>query len=473
MSRTIKTKEFRDPVHGYISVPDNFCKYLIDTDVFQRLRHIEQTSMRALYPSAHHERFTHSLGTYHLGSLAFHHFQKNSEKLLKDINQNKWDKYKFTFLIACLMHDCAHAPFSHTFEHYYRRSNLIEQISKKTIDKNFQNDLENGQCSPKDHEAASALLVLNRFQKEIKRLNGDPILAVRMILGNIHVPADTIEKQVENCLIELLNGQAIDVDKLDYIVRDTWASGVNNVSIDVHRLLSSLGIAYLTDLDKYVLSFNKSALSVVRSVVEGKNFLYQWIYNHHTVVYDQYLLKKSIEALAKIICPENPEDFLIKFFSLDSLEHPIKIGNHTFFLPSDGDLIFLLKSFSYEIPEALEWLSRKYTRRSLWKTYAEFKFYLPGINKFKMDRLRVVAEDILNKDLSIMDTNVIVLDANTEFAAILKNELYINFNGHARSYDSIFEEEKKPPQKMFYVYIPDNSRIKTKNVIAKLKNSVK
>ena len=70
-----KDKLFRDSVHGYISVPAAICADYIDTPIFQRLRYIEQTSMRVLYPSAHHDRFIHSLGVYHLGKMAFSHLR--------------------------------------------------------------------------------------------------------------------------------------------------------------------------------------------------------------------------------------------------------------------------------------------------------------------------------------------------------------------------------------------------------------
>ncbi|NJK94004.1 MAG: hypothetical protein HC905_02915 [Bacteroidales bacterium] len=73
-----KDKIFRDPIYGYINIPDKYCIDFIDTKIFQRLRRIEQTSMRVLYPSAHHDRFAHSIGVYHLGQTAFQNLKKNS-----------------------------------------------------------------------------------------------------------------------------------------------------------------------------------------------------------------------------------------------------------------------------------------------------------------------------------------------------------------------------------------------------------
>ena len=106
---------FKDPVHGYISVRKDWCTDFIDTPVFQRLRYIEQTSMRPLYPAAHHDRFVHSLGVFHLGQRIYANILKNTRDGELS-NLLKQDRFQNTFLIACLMHDCGHAPFSHPLE---------------------------------------------------------------------------------------------------------------------------------------------------------------------------------------------------------------------------------------------------------------------------------------------------------------------------------------------------------------------
>lgn len=85
-----KTKIFRDTVHGYISVPEEYVSAFIDTDVFQRLRNIEQTGMRVLYPSARHDRFIHSLGTFYLGNKAINCLRNN---LRSDYDDGKTDYY--------------------------------------------------------------------------------------------------------------------------------------------------------------------------------------------------------------------------------------------------------------------------------------------------------------------------------------------------------------------------------------------
>ncbi len=119
-----RTKKFRDTIHGYIDIPDIIVSNIIDTEQFQRLKYIEQTSMRSLYPAARHDRFIHSLGVYWLGKQAFAYFRQNSQKILseeekKELEEAWWNKQEVLFSLACLLHDCAHAPFSHTLENMY------------------------------------------------------------------------------------------------------------------------------------------------------------------------------------------------------------------------------------------------------------------------------------------------------------------------------------------------------------------
>lgn len=156
-----KSKQFKDPVHGYISVPSEWCRDFIDTPIFQRLRHIEQTSMRPLYPSAHHNRFIHSLGTYHLASRLLEHMQRNNtdataKKLLAE------DRLRNSFLIAALMHDCGQAPFSHTFEGFHNYSEgKTARRAYELLHTEFGGAADfkvEGSFDPAPHEAFSAVV---------------------------------------------------------------------------------------------------------------------------------------------------------------------------------------------------------------------------------------------------------------------------------------------------------------------------
>lgn len=309
------TKTFKDSVHGYIDIPKCFVETLIDNEYFQRLRNIEQTGMRVLYPNAKHDRFSHSLGVFHLGNRAvdalLENFSKDQYWNIESDNQSVlyWAKNKVLFLIACLLHDIGHAPFSHALETQMLKNSItsalsvkkrntadyITNILKKNITEkekaymsliyNDDKDIDLDISGVAPHEQIGALLIFSPFfteqiikifeslhndafpQPEGKSIlyaeyyqdkividkvdrcddrsmtifEDDICFIARMITG-LKYDDWHPERQIRNCFIELLNGKNFDVDKLDYIVRDTLMSGINNISLDVDRLVNSLCI---------------------------------------------------------------------------------------------------------------------------------------------------------------------------------------------------------------------------------------
>jgi HD superfamily phosphohydrolase len=298
-----KTKIFKDNVHGYIRVPECYVKSFVDTGLFQRLRYIEQTGMRMLYPSARHDRFIHSLGTYHIGNKAATFFRKNVEiyynknkdtkgndkrgdyyNVFSNLEKTKafWDKCQILFEIACLLHDCGHAPFSHTLEFLYEQekkddkgpSDLAKTLAKFfELSGDFQTDFlerkaeRNYKPIGTEHERMSALLVVAEYKEAIDKVINDlmtitqnkPIegdddslnveFVARMIIGCKYTNKSE-QNNIRNCFIDLLNSESIDVDSLDYIVRDSKLSGIDNMSIDLERLLGALTIVEITKFSK-------------------------------------------------------------------------------------------------------------------------------------------------------------------------------------------------------------------------------
>lgn len=285
------TKTFKDSVHGYINIPVCFVDNIIDTDIFQRLRNIDQTGMRVLYPNAKHDRFSHSLGVFYLGSKAVDslllNFASNPYWKISSDNSRAlfWAKNKLLFLLACLLHDIGHTPFSHSLEDLVLENSregsdsftqlLIREITAR--EKMGETVTDIGKAAA--HEKMGAMLVLQQFRDKIKKiyeylqknkfpkqedsqilyaehyrnesvidtsqLDDDICFIVRMILG-LKYKGYEPEKQIRNCFIELLNGGNFDVDKLDYIVRDTKMSGISNIDIDTERLLGSVCIILKT-----------------------------------------------------------------------------------------------------------------------------------------------------------------------------------------------------------------------------------
>lgn len=366
-----RNKVFRDSIHGYIEIPEDWCRLFIDTPIFQRLRRIEQTSIRCLYPCATHNRFVHSLGTYHLGCRAARHLLENSAKSLKRLNISASEQKicATSFRVACLMHDCAHAPFSHACEHHYDMGNILTTplLDIMHDDADFSHDWKG--CEPSPHEKASAIILRKHYDNAIREVGGDPALVARMIIGCLYdCPNKTNEQKFRNTLILLLKGEAIDVDKLDYIVRDTWASGVNNISIDVDRLLAALEIM---DDGRVRTVFRRTAMSVIQQVVDARNFIYRWIVGHHRVAYDNRLIELAIHGVADELAKQSgmkQDEVLARLFSIESFDKkPITIGKYSFSLISDADMIYLFRLFEDQVPSAREWLDRGHEKVPVWK----------------------------------------------------------------------------------------------------------
>ncbi|MFA6807893.1 MAG: hypothetical protein WCR27_02750 [Eubacteriales bacterium] len=128
-----KVKIIKDSVHGYIEVDQLYISNFINTPHFQRLRRVEQTSMRVLYPSARHDRFIHSIGTYYLGNKAFTYFQKNYLTYYGEKHKDCWEKWGKSFGIACLLHDIGHAPFPNTCEIFFAERTIFQENKKRKI----------------------------------------------------------------------------------------------------------------------------------------------------------------------------------------------------------------------------------------------------------------------------------------------------------------------------------------------------
>ncbi|MDR1678683.1 MAG: HD domain-containing protein [Prevotellaceae bacterium] len=393
--KNLGNKSFLDSVHGYIYIDSDYCKEIIDTPIFQRLRRIEQTSFRGLCPSARHDRFIHSLGVYHMGAKMFqeikNNLKHNNRRFYDEINNlfgtagqaDGWNFLNQVFEIACLLHDCGHAPFSHTFEKYYvqEKSILVNDIlNQVTLYRNLDEiqhhgynddeikklkiELESRISKIKEHELASAWLVIHRkgFRNVFlnRKIKLDPVLAVRMITGCKHlkkanfqdsegkyiiedvsvIPEQLSEKQqIENCFISLLNGHIIDADRLDYFARDRWATGLNTNSVDIDRLLSSISIkenkeeivedSAKKEIKEYVVCVNKRAIPELKNIIDVKEFLDYWIINHHKVVYDNKVLVKAVTKLSCLMCNEKYEENEKDKIENDSL---YKIFNYKSFI---------------------------------------------------------------------------------------------------------------------------------------------
>ncbi len=368
-------KQVKDPIYGYVDI-DDICIPLIDTSEFQRLRNIIQTGYQSLYPSALHNRFVHSIGVYHLGKKAFDCFAKNvKEREFPEYADVDWDTYRTTFLLACLLHDVGHSPFSHTGEQYYERStDFRDELNKRFTDESsFQDDIKTTIGKP--HEAMSALVGLDLIEEH--NIPGiDRELFVRSIIGVKYKPDDKI---IENTIIGMLNGSVIDVDKLDYLIRDSYATGFNTMALDVDRLFSGYGISDFTDSSsnkKRVPAYKRGSLSVIENVTFANDLERHWIQNNPTILYDVKLIQLAIESY---------DDHMVK-------EYHSKLGNEksifsktaissngyhskgiNLALLSDDDIVCFLKNEYRDSVVSKQFFDRNQRLKPLWKSEIEFR----------------------------------------------------------------------------------------------------
>lgn len=371
-------KKIKDPIYGYISIDVGYIRNIIDTPVFQRLRRVMQTSYSPLYSSALHNRFVHSLGVYHLGTivakcLATSLKEQNlaDEKTIEDLSH--------VYLLACLLHDVGHAPFSHTgevFYKFYQEANkeqfgakkLHQRLDAMLDSSKFNKDLPSESRSAAPHEIMSAIIGIKEFSGIIGDKPQQEFFA-RCITGYKYTGNNRIDN-IKNCYIPMLNSKVIDVDRLDYLIRDAYTSGFETVNIDYNRLLNAITIREY--MDKPCLAYRKDAVSIIENVVYAHDAEKKWIQNHPIVLYEAYIIKHILENIGNHVNKSTE-----RLFSEDSLSvdgHKLK-GNTQISLLCDDDIIYLAKNkYSDEISREL--FDRNKRRHPVWKSEAEYKAYI-------------------------------------------------------------------------------------------------
>ncbi len=231
-----KRKIINDPVHGIISVPGEFIYDLIENPFFQRLRNIRQLGLTEyVYPGASHSRFIHSLGALHLMNLALETLMQKGISISREEHE--------AALIAILLHDTGHGPFSHALEF-----KLVENIS---------------------HEKLS-LLVMKLLNEEY----GDRITAaIEMFSGQYH----------RQFFHDLISSQ-IDMDRLDYLVRDSFFTGVIEGAVGSDRIIKMLNV----NDDRLVV--DAKGIYSIENFLIARRLMYWQVYMHKTVLSAERLL---------------------------------------------------------------------------------------------------------------------------------------------------------------------------------------
>ncbi len=253
-------KVVRDPIHGNIKLKGSIAELLESPEV-QRLNNIKQLGFAHLvYPGAHHTRLEHSLGAYHIAS-------QISETLNIDGDEQN------TVTCAALLHDIGHGPFSHTLE-----SILLEKFGV-------------------DHVDLTEELVLGEYEIfEPTEKNFIKSQGINQILSKNDIDKDEIVNVIRGktnkkpYLGQILNS-TIDVDQLDYLMRDAYYTGVAYGMIDIERLLQTLVI------HEENLTIDRKGVSVVENILMARGLMYSSVYFHKTVRIAELMFSKAIEMV--------------------------------------------------------------------------------------------------------------------------------------------------------------------------------
>ena len=260
-------KVIKDLIHSYITI-DTDVQKIVDTPSFQRLKRIKQLTCEYLFPSLNHTRYEHSLGVMKLACDFFDSLNKNMEDF--GISKEQIENYRFHIKFAALLHDVGHAPLSHLGESFYDKKEIYESLIKnlsneKEADRIFKD--ENGNMIGSPHELMSCLCIIKKLKPVLEEINHNINIELicRIIIGNLYPDKDL---WLENILIEIVNSKTIDVDKLDYLIRDNHMSGYIAPRIDIERLFSCTFIG-----EDKKLKYSSKAIPAMQSVVDSRDLL--------------------------------------------------------------------------------------------------------------------------------------------------------------------------------------------------------
>lgn len=236
-----KKKIINDPVYGFINIPSELVFDLISHPYFQRLRYIKQLGMTHLvYPGALHTRFHHAIGAMHLMSLAI--------EVLKGKGQEITAEEEEAATIAILLHDIGHGPFSHALEH-----SLVNEIKHEDI----------------------SMMMMEKLNEEF---DGKLTLAIKIFKGDY----------AKSFLPQLVSSQ-LDLDRMDYLNRDSFFTGVSEGVISFDRIIKMFNVQ-----DHQLVIEEKGIYSIEKFLI-ARRLMYWQVYLHKAVVAGEMLLVKILE----------------------------------------------------------------------------------------------------------------------------------------------------------------------------------
>ena len=331
---TNKFKIINDPVHGFINIPHEILFDVIEHPYFQRLRRISQTGLlNLIFPGATHTRFHHALGAMHLMFTALETLKLKGVQISKEEEK--------AALLAILLHDIGHGPFSHA--------------------------LENMLMDDWHHEKLS-LLLMNKMNEEF---NGELSMAIQMFQG----------KYSRKFFNQLISSQ-LDVDRLDYLKRDSFYTGVSEGNVNAQRIISMMNVS----ADELVI--DAKGIYSIENFLTARMFMYWQVYYHKTSVLAEFLLVKIL-ARAKYLVSQGQKlpasENLCYFLHKNEFEKATEEDIQRFTELDDNDMIQAIKFWTKNEDVVLSYLCKCIIQRKFPKTLISSK---PFEAEFIEDKVR-------------------------------------------------------------------------------------
>lgn len=380
-------KIISDPVYGLIDIEADIVRKIIDHSYFQRLRNIKQLALTYLvYPGAEHTRFQHALGCYHLARTAVKVLRKKEIDISKEEEEG--------VLLASLLHDVGHGPFSHTLEYH-----LVK-------------------CSHEDF----SLKIMEKINEELSgRL--DTAIAIYK------------DSYPRKFLHQLVSSQA-DVDRLDYLKRDSFHTGVAEGAVGSERIIKMYDV-----VDDQLVIDTKGIFSIEKFLL-ARRMMYWQVYLHKTVLSAEEMLLKIIER-ARYLLERGEESLFIteplRYFLMNEIKTVTDETLSMFVRLDDSDIFCCVKEWGYSKDFILRTLSQRLTNRKLNKITIQIedfdKNYILRINELTKQELGVKAEDvhyfvyhhkIHTRSYNSQDTPIVFRDKSGELVNIADVSTLLN-----------------------------------------------
>lgn len=366
-----KNKIINDPVHGFIMLPYPILFDLVEHPYFQRLRRIQQLGLtNYVYPGAQHTRFAHAIGAMHL--------MHRTLEILKLKGTEISDEEAKGALIAILLHDIGHGPFSHTLEN--------------TI-------------LPVHHEELS--LIIMRHLNDL--FDGQLDLAIRIFMGDY-----------ERAFFHQLVSSQLDMDRMDYLSRDSFFTGVNEGVIGSERLIHMLRVVE----DEIVVE--EKGIYSIEKYLTARSIMYWQTYLHKTVLSAEKMLVSFFQRLKSVY--ETYENWIVTpaFDRILRAQSREEVKLEDYIALDDHDVMFMLKCSQDHPDEILSYLARSIIDRRLFACELQNEtFDKSRIQKLKVtlvDKFRLSIEDVSFLVLQGQESNITYTTEKAQIKVLTKSQ---------------------------------------------------